>query len=362
MDDHREQQTCNVVTSQTLRAVGVASVEISRAVDCCLIRVCRGVYSIAVACTVPRHARIRELITDTVWTDRFKDSSIAEQIENREIRAQLARLEVIHYPHYRRGDVVSGVSAALLHDLPMFDLPLRPLTVMHSTASTLSPAIRRFRRTVPSADRAILSDVEVTSSIRTSLDLIEYGGPVAGFAALEATLRRGVHQRYGLKKRLGFANPRVLADIGRNLVAQDFAPAALRLARGRRRAVNLLAHISPLSESYAESRSSFNLHFLGLHDFDQQWNVAHDGDFLTRLDFLHRQSMTALAVDGSGKYEEFGRSRLKRESYQHNMLLTMGYKVVHFAFRDILNPQVFGAKLFQQAPELLKFRGKPLRL
>ena len=351
----------NVVTNRDLKAVGVSGTEISRAVNCCLIRLCAGVYSIAAACGRPQHKRIGSLITDTEWTDYFRTTSGDERARDRQFTSLLARLATIHYRSYRSADVVAGASAALLHDLPMFDLALRPLTVMHPTASTRSTAVRRLRRAVPAEDREAIGRLTVTSAVRTGLDLIEFGGPVSGFAALETVLRRSVTAANG-GKALAFSDSRKVRELGSTAVEAEVMPAVRGMSRGSTRAQRIVERISPMSESYAESRCSFNLHTLGLHDFVQQWNVAADGELLTRLDFLHRATMTALAVDGSGKYEDAGRGRLRHESYQHNMLLKMGYTVVHFTFHDILNPQVFGLKLFEQAPRLLEFRIDPLVL
>ncbi|MFE2654849.1 hypothetical protein [Brevibacterium sp. NPDC059310] len=350
----------NVVTNADLRSHGVSGAEIVIAVACCLRRLGRGVYSIVRACERPQHERIRALITDTSWTDYFGATTEEERASDPRFAAHLARLEVVHYPRYRPDDVVVGVSAALLHELPLFDLPLRPLTIAHPRVHSESPWAVRRRRPVPDADRAAVAGVAVTSTVRTGLDLIEVGGVVAGFAALEGVLRTAAADGQD-PARLGFANQRKLHDRGRAIVESDFVPVAERLTRGGRRAMRVLELLSPLSENYAESRCSLNLHLLGLHDFDQQWNVASDGTLLTRLDFLHRATMTAIAVDGTGKYLEYGRDRLKRESFQHNRLLSMGYTVVHFSFSEVLNPQAFGLKLFEQAPALLAHRGTPSR-
>lgn len=351
----------NVVSKGDLTVIGVSNTEVSRAVGCCLLRLCRGVFSIVLACGRPRHERIRSLITDTEWTEYHRSTTRGQRASDPKYVSHLARLKAIHYPHYRPDDVVVGASAALLHELPMHGLRLEPLTIVHPTSNSTSAAVSRRRRTMSDEDRTVLNSVQVTSAVRTGLDLIEIGGPVAGLAALDSAVRAEVLAKKG-NRRLGITDPRRLSALGRAVVEAEFVPAAHRLTRGTKRALTVLGMVSPLSESFAESCCSLNLHRLGLHDFVQQWNVAYEGDFLTRLDFLHRQTQTALAIDGAGKYSDFGREVLRKESYQHNALLSLGFTVVHFSFREVINARAFGLKLFEQAPTLMKFRTEPTRL
>lgn len=361
MMDERVELRCNVVRRDDLTAAGVSNTEISRATDCCLLRLSPGVYSIVSECEKPRHERIRSLITDAAWPDYFRTTTRRQRAEDRKFAAHVARLKAIHYPHYRPDDAVVGTSAAVLHELPMFDLPLEPLTIAHPSSTSTSSAVSRRRRAIPDDDRTVRSGVPVTTAARTGLDLIEVGGPIAGLAALDSAVRSQVLAAKG-NARLGMTDPDRLFEFGREVVESEFVPAAHRLTRGTKRALTVLGIVSPLSESYAESCCSLNLHRLGLHDFAQQRNVFHDGDFLTRLDFLHRQTRTALAIDGTVKYVDFSRDVLKKESYQQNMLLSMGFTVIHFSFREVINPTAFSLKLFEQAPRLMEFRTEPTRL
>lgn len=349
----------NVVSYGDLRSEGLSTAEISRAKRCCLMNVCRGIYSIVAECPLPRHSRIRRLVDDHEWVEYVGSTSAEERLRDPRFQQHLARLAVIHYPRYRSGDVAFGVSAALLSELPLFDAELRRITVAHPRASTMTSEVRRLRRVTPDEDQTVIHGVRTAGPVRAGLELISWQGPPAGLAALDLALRRAVIAKTG-DTRLGSSNPRRMLTIGREIVGTEFVPAALRLKRGRQMALRILDMVSPLSESYAESRCSFNLHQSGLHDFVQQWNVVHDGALFTRLDFLHRETMTALAVDGVGKYADAGPNRMKRESYQHNTLLSMGFRVVHFTFPEVMNRKAFELKLFEQVPELLAFRRAPL--
>ncbi len=186
------------------------------------------------------------------WTDYFRTTTRRQRAEDRKFAAHVARLKAIHYPHYRPDDAVVGTSAAVLHELPMFDLPLEPLTIAHPSSTSTSSAVSRRRRAIPDDDRTVRSGVPVTTAARTGLDLIEVGGPIAGLAALDSAVRSQVLATKG-NARLGMTDPDRLFEFGREVVESEFVPAAHRLTRGTKRALTVLGIVSPLSESYAES-------------------------------------------------------------------------------------------------------------
>lgn len=136
------------------------------------------------------------------------------------------------------------------------------------------------------------------------------------------------------------------------LVEDLFSPPISRLSRGGKIASTFAGLVSALSESDAESRTSLNLHLLGLHEFTQQADSNDGGRRLTRLDFLLREDNVALYVDGTQKYVDGGFDVVNKESRQHNRLLAMEYRVVRFKFDEVLEPKRFGQKLFHQVPEL----------
>src|SRR5699024_6887991 len=220
---------------------------------------------------------------------------------------------------------------------------------------------------------------------RTAMDLISILGPVAGFAAMEQVLRRHLlGDDEDLIVRLGY--PPGLMDDVPGSVEELFAGPLSRMTRGSVRARELVALLSPLSESYAESRASLLLHQLGLHEFVQQATVFDGRKMLTRLDFLlkapagpgtaasHRNSAgvggagaasnprVALYVDGTQKYVDSGFDAMNRESRQHNRLLAMGYKVIRFKFHEVMTLPAFRQKLFSQAPELKQLCDRHLLL
>jgi hypothetical protein len=348
----------NVVDYRTLRAVGMSHAAISSAVDCCLLKLSRGTYSIIRACTEHKHRPVTKLISDDDWVDFFRTTTPFSRAADHRFDEHVARLKIVHYRHFRAADAVSGVSAAILHELPLYKAELERIVVSHPSAASRSPEIIRWRRHFSPEDVCRVHGVRSFTPVRTGLDLIAESGPAGGMAALEGELRTQVERESG-DSQIGMRNPQRMHTIGREIVARDFVPAAMRLRQGRERALRILAIISPLSENYAESRTSFALHQMGLHDFTQQWNVGRDGDLLTRLDFLHRPTNTVLAFDGGQKYANFGGERLKHEGRLQNELLNMGFRIVHLEINDVMNLKRFEMKLFAQAPQLLDYRGKP---
>ena len=349
----------NVVHFKDLRNAGASTADIRSALGCCLLKVSRGVYSVVSRCEVRAHRYFSPFATDSAWMTYHEEQRDKERSQRRRYEANLKRLQVLHYPHYRAEDTVFGVSAARLHRIGMFDEPDEPVSVFHPVSSTKSPELIRRRRTISAEDVCHVEGLRVTSPARTALDLRAELGSAAAFAAMEQVIRwHLLGNDEDLIFRLGYSSH--LLDEVPGAVADLFGAPIARLTRGGKVSARLVALASPLSESYAESRAAFNLHLLGLHDFVQRVNIADDGRLLTRLDFLLREDKVALYVDGTQKYVDGGFDVMNKESRQHNRLLAMGYKVLRFKFHEVLNPKTFGQKLFFQAPELRRRCGQPL--
>ncbi|WP_181272511.1 hypothetical protein [Brevibacterium sediminis] len=351
----------NVVYFTDLRNAGASSADIRSALGCCLRKLSRGVYTVVSRCEVRAHRYLSPFATDSDWMTYHEEGRDKERSQQRRYEANLKRLQVLHYPHYRAGDIVFGISAARLHRIGMFDEPDEPVSVFHPISSTKSPELIRRRRTIAAEDVSEAEGLRVTTPARTALDLRAELGSAAAFAAMEQVVRwHLLGDDEDLIFRLGY--PAHLLDEVPGAVAALFAAPIDRLARGAKVAARLVSLASPLSESYLESRAAFNLHLLGLHDFVQQVDIADGRRLLTRLDFLFRDDRVALYVDGTQKYVDGGFDVMNKESRQHNRLLAMGYKIVRFKFNEVLDPKTFGQKLFLQAPELRRRCGKPLVL
>lgn len=448
----------NIVTQSDFVAVGIPSRTIKQANGCCLLKLNRGVYSVILKCPSHAHRRLADLAEDRDWTAVHETHTRDELTENHQYQNLLQKLRIISYDHYRDGDVISGVSAAWLYDIPLFGVPrATPITVSHPTSNSRSSSIIRTKRelderdierwqfvgssdaassdaeqreqgshggsiwpthqdrtelisrtpspdgsasttplklaTVPGAradpnitavpDHRVdpnrvaiprltairrdaadrdgepgatdgshqLPSLRVISPIRTSFELTHSLGQRAGFAALESTLRRsmlGPHEPSWLR----FGYPDEFHSATRARIVEDFLPVIARLTRGRRSAKRMIEHVSPLSESIAESFCSFNFHALKISGFTQQVKIFDDRGFISRVDFLHEESKTIIEVDGLEKYVQAGRDQISRQSYQHNRLLALGYTIVRFRFAELLNLTEFQTKLYAQAPRL----------
>ena len=350
----------NVVQYIDLRATGASTATIRGAVNCCLLKLSRGLYSYVRRCTVPAHQRFAVFGEDEKWLVYHEGGHFREKSQRRRYQEHLKRLVILHYPHYRADDIVSGVSAARLHKLGMFGEPDHPVTVANARAGSRTGEIIRFKRQLPDEDVIDFNGLRVTNPARTALDLLAALGPAGGFAAMEEVLRGSMFapdpDAYALSGYPPAASTRV-----RSAVDELFVPMIERMHRGVRAAQIMIPFIGPFSESYAESRASFLLHLLGLHDFVQQVDVIDGGRVLTRLDFLHVGTNVALYVDGTQKYVDGGFDRMNKESRQHNRLLSLGYKVIRFKFSEVMDIGTFARKLFAQAPELRGYCAEKIR-
>lgn len=351
----------NVVYFQDLRATGAATTDIKSALGCCLLKLDRGVYSVIRRCKDSSHRRFVRFAIDEAWLVYHETGRHRERSQRRKYLEHLDRLRILHYPRYRSGDVVWGPSAAKLHKLGLFDVPTQPVNVAHAVSSSRTGSLTRRRISVHAEDICEVEGIRVTTQAKTALDLRMALEPAAAFAAMEQVLRWSM---IGFDEEAIFKTgypPHIMSRVP-DAVDGLFGPPIARMARGNQSARKLASLVTPLSESYAESRASFNLHLLGLHDFVQQFDVKDGYRTITRLDHLFEESGVALYIDGTQKYVDGGFAVMNKESWQQNRLLSMGYKVIRFKFNEILNVATFSRKLFDQAPELRQHCKKKLAL
>lgn len=348
----------NIVFYRELAAAGVSTRTIRQAQNCCLLKLCDGVYTIFLNCGRHAHRRIAELIEDTNWTDRHAETSRRELLDDYDYLDLLRVLRIRNYQHYRKDDTVWATSAAMLHGIPLLRRDSGPISVTHPTSSSRSREITRSAREMPEADRCRTELLGVTTAKRTALDLIPVLGQQAGFAAMEHVLRATMFARPDAPDpRRGY--PPEFIRLARQELVDNWFPAIARLRTGQSSARLMAEVASPLSESIGESYCSFNLHSLKLVGFEQQVRIFDEFGFISRNDFRNRQNMTILEVDGYSKYVKAGPERMKTESDQHNRLLALGYRIVRFRFKELLNLTVFSTKLFAQAPDLRNCIARP---
>ncbi|WP_346036719.1 DUF559 domain-containing protein [Brevibacterium picturae] len=346
----------NIVYYKDLVSAGVSTRVIRQAQECCMRRLCRGVYTVLLDCSNNAHRRIARFIDNPSWTELHSQKTPAQLRDDFSYQEQLRRLRVLSYLRYRSGDTVWGTSAALIHGIPLFGVKPGPIFVVHPTSGSRSTEIIRTVRTVDRADQCTFSHLVITRPIRTSLDLVRQEGQQAGFAAMEAVLRTsilGAEAERGLR----FGYPSGFRELARKTVVENWYPAIARLPNGHATARRMADSLNPMSESIAESFCSFDLHALQISGFEQQISIRDDRGFVGRVDFVHEETKTIIEVDGIGKYLAEGREAMNKESDRHNRLLSMGYTIVRMRFKDLLHLNTFATKLYAQAPGLRRFAG-----
>lgn len=182
----------NIVRTRELNAQGVLSRSISSAVGCCLLKLTHGMYSIVARCEDPRHSRIMSLVSDEAWIEQVAEQTDASGRRSFTLLDTIEKLRVASYPLYRVDDVVCGVSAACLHDLPLYRPPRSVIYVVHPTGRSKSNDLSRTTRSVAAEDIVRMGKMVLTSPARTAFDMIGQLGEPEAFVALEKVLRRNV--------------------------------------------------------------------------------------------------------------------------------------------------------------------------
>ena len=348
----------NTIYREEFSAAGISSKTIKSALDCCLIRLCRGVYSVIRECGVKDHSRIAAFIRDVDWISFHVGKTPADLKRDFRYQTQLRALRIQSYRWYRPEDVIVGRSAAVLHGIPLYKDASQAITVRHPRSNSHTKEIIRLRDEVPAEDQVRFGHLAATSAIKTALDLIRISGQHEAFAALEWVLRQAMADHFpGFNPRSGYTEK--FQSEARRIIKTAFYPAVARMRSGQVTAQRMVDAIGPFSESPAESKCRLNLIALNLTGFEQQIEVRDSRGFIARVDFLNEQARTILAVDGSEKYALVGPSLFRREGEQHNRLLSLGYKVIHLSFDDVLRLNDFRDKIFTQVPELKQMVGSP---
>ncbi|SOC50848.1 hypothetical protein SAMN05660748_3607 [Blastococcus aggregatus] len=183
----------------------------------------------------------------------------------------------------RRPAVVSHQSAAVLHGLPLWGVPLDRVHVTRRPPA--SSAVGRYLcchvAGLADDDVVLVDGVAVTSPARTLLDLARAVPFEPAVVLLDAALYRRMVDRLALDERV--------ARLGRVPGARS-AARAVRFADSR-------------SESVGESRSRVLLARIGLAPTTLQLEVhRHDGAFLGRADFGWEDARLLGEFDGRIKY------------------------------------------------------------
>jgi hypothetical protein len=228
--------------------------------------------------------------------------------------------------------VVSHQSAAVLHGVPLWDVPVdrvhitRTPPAWNDAGRYLCCHVARLR-----PDEIVLVDgVHVTSVLRTALDLARSVPHENAVVMLDAALHAGL------------LSPDVL---------RDRLPDLLRVP-GSRAAARAVAAADGRSESVGESRSRIALHRLGLAPSELQREVrTADGRLIARTDFAWEEARVIGEFDGKVKYGRLLRPGqdpgdvVFEEKRREDAIRDEGWGVVRWTWGDISRPERLGPRV-----------------
>lgn len=228
--------------------------------------------------------------------------------------------------------VFSHASAALVHGLPSWGLPLAKVTVSANSRNPRTHTTRVMKHhsvVLPEDEVTCIGGLRVTSAARTVGDLARTVGRDASVAVADAALIRKLVVPASLERVL---------DQSAGLAGVRKARAAMALVDGR-------------SESVAETRSRLTFIDQGLPTPETQVNIFDThGSRVARVDFLWREFGVIGECDGFGKYFDGAdsaelRRRLGREKDRDAELLALGYRVLHWRWADLEQPRFLAERV-----------------
>ncbi len=228
----------------------------------------------------------------------------------------------------RKGGVLCGTSAAVLHGLPVPWSHLSVVEVVRPTSSGRWPFESRYLnvciRDLRDDEVAVVEHLPVTSVARTLVDVARTWPLERVVAAADYAVRHEMTTVEELS--------RVAKGLGR--------------LKGVARSRNFIDLIDPRSESVGESVSRVQMIEAGLTPVPQHEVVCEEGTF--RSDFLQEKAEGGQDVlaefDGEAKdsmNEELGVTRemaVTRREWRDRQLEAKGYAMVHFGWRDLAQP------------------------
>jgi hypothetical protein len=226
----------------------------------------------------------------------------------------------------RDGSVVSHVSAAVLHGLPLWRADSDRVHVTRSppAAGSGSAWVHLHVARLPDDDVTLVDGVLVTGPARTVVDLGRSLAFESAVVAADAALASGA------------VTP---ADLDACLARMGPVP-------GSRRAARVVSFSDGRSESVGESRSRVLLHRLGLPAPDLQVRLLRpDRSVIARCDFGWRDRRTVGEFDGRVKYRGEGAGPAPgevvfREKLREDEVRDHGWEVARWTWPDLDAPAV----------------------
>lgn len=230
------------------------------------------------------------------------------------------------------GPVFTHWSAAMIHELPDWGLPLRRVSVSrqgHAQRSRSTRLVRHDLCPLAPDEIVVVDGLSVASVDRSIVDIARICDLASGVAVADAGL-----------------NGKLVTDVSLR--------EALERAAGRtgvKRARTAMGMTDGNSESVAETRSRLYFSEYGLPEpLTQVEIVDAEGRFIGRVDFLWPELGVIGECDGFGKYfdgadEVETRRRLGAEKDRDALLTALGYHVIHWRWADFERPWLLMQRL-----------------
>lgn len=315
------------VSTAVLSRRGVTKTQIRLALECCLRRVARGRYVVTHVCDDPVHRVLWETIESGATEELTDFGDMRDEIEGLKVliraRAEHLALRELDGRGPAGREVLSHLSAALVHDLPLSRVVEHRVEAVRSIVSRTYPHLRVRRRETPSEQVMRIGIYRVTTLERTLIDVARDHPLDVAVPMLDHALRHG------------------LTTLER--IESDLADCVETAGAGQIRTALDLADAS--RESVAESVCAVRFFEHGILGFEPQvtiWDST--GAFLGRVDFCHRGAMTIVEVDGLGKYylgSRVPRVELERERAREEAIRAAGYRVIRLTWKQLFRPESF---------------------
>ena len=228
--------------------------------------------------------------------------------------------------------VFTHASAALIHGLPDYGLSLGALSLAAEGSSNRgrSSRVARFR-SVPDLSEVVTSidGLRVTNADRTVIDIALSNTRDTAVVIADAALKRKIITPGSLAESLNNSSGR----------------------RGIKQARHSIALVDPKSESVAETLSRLVFRDHGLPTPQTQVKITNEhGVLIARVDFLWPEFGVVGECDGFGKYFNDRtpletQEQLAKEKDRDAELVALGYRVLHWRWRDIMQPDRLAARI-----------------
>ena len=297
--------------------------------------------------TTPHAPRL--VLRSAALNEGYSDAELARLVRRRELvplqrgayLAEPASTEVVRQraivaatvAGLRTGGVIGHASAAVLHGLPLWRVPLRRVHLIRPPGSPGSRSARLHLHLAQLADDEVttVDGVLLTDVARTVVDLARTVSFECAVVAADAALALQATTRDQLAERLSRMGP----------------------VPGTRRAARVVAFADGRSESVGESRSRVLVHHLGLPAPTPQLRIERPGGgaLIGRCDLGWEEHRTVGEFDGKVKYGRLLRpgqsagDAVHAEKLREDELRDDGWQVTRWTWAELDRPAVIGDRL-----------------